>query len=459
MTPRQIQALTPALDAFLQHFLFCCAYTQTFDLLRVYCRGLLSDLPRKSVEPIALHAGVPVRTLQEFLRDHRWHFDQARDLLQCHVADLLPTLPADELGTVGLIDETATAKKGTHTPGVQRQWCGERGKKENCLVTVHLGVARGHYKTLLDADLFLPESWDQDRSRCRKAGIPDDLHYRPKWQLALQQLDRARGQGVAFDWLTFDEYYGSKPGFLAGLDERQLPYVGEVPKSFACLTRKPPAGQKGRRADHLVRHSPAFTHQRWRAFRLTRQTLGPQEWEAKAARVWLSSQAGVSAGQYWLVWARNRRTGEEKYFVSHAPARTSLRRLLRVGFARWNVEHAIRVSKSELGFRHYEGRSYVGLMRHLVLCLLMLTFAAGRAERLRGKKSGGDGGAGVPGAAGAEPGVAGGVAGDVGVGARVGGDRVPPGAEPVGAAVAQAEGVRPGPGPAAGTQKATKKSA
>src|SRR5262245_35823383 len=153
MTPKQIEGLGPAFADYLQPFLFCCGYTQTFDLLNVYCRGLLSDLPRKSCEPLALYAGVAVRTLQEFLRDHVWSFAQVRDLVQQQVACELTDLPGDDLGTLGIVDETGTVKKGTTTPGVQRQYCGEVGKQENCIVTVHLGVARSRYKTLVDADL------------------------------------------------------------------------------------------------------------------------------------------------------------------------------------------------------------------------------------------------------------------------------------------------------------------
>jgi SRSO17 transposase len=395
MTATQIAALGPAFADYLKQFLFCCGYTQTFDLLNIYCRGLLSDLPRKTCEPIALFSGVAVRTVQEFLKDHVWSFTQVRDLLQHHVADALPAQPDDGLGTVGIVDETGTKKKGRKTPGVQRQHCGELGKQENCIVTVHVGVARGRYKTLVDADLFLPESWSNDRERCGAAGIPKDVVYRPKWQIALGQIDRARAQGIVFDWLTFDEGYGDKPGFLEGLDTRQLRYVGEVPKSLACFAVRPRPGESSHRADNLVRHSPVFTHQRWRLVRLPRQTLADQSWQVKAAHVWLSWAGHGTARTYWLIWARNPQTGEEKYFVSNASKRTSLRRLLRVAFTRWNVEHSIRLSKSELGFRHFEGRNYVALMRHLILCCLTLTFVAGETARLREKKSGGDGGAGV----------------------------------------------------------------
>src|SRR5215468_11052457 len=124
MTEQQFRALEPALADFLEQFLFCCAYTQTFAHLGTYVRGLLSDLPRKSVEPIALAAGTPVRTLQEFLRDHAWDAPAARDALQRGVADLLPTLPDDGSGVVGLVDETSAVKQGDKTPGVQRQYLG-----------------------------------------------------------------------------------------------------------------------------------------------------------------------------------------------------------------------------------------------------------------------------------------------------------------------------------------------
>jgi len=411
MTAAQIEALGPALASFLQKFLFCCAYTQTFQLLTVYCRGLLSDLKRKTCEPLANFAGVAVRTLQEFLKDHVWAYADVRLNLQRDVVATLPQLPHDDLGLIGIIYETASRKQGTKSPGVQRQWCGELGKKENCIVTVHLAVVQARYKTIIDAELFLPQSWENDRERCRQADIPNDVHYRPKWRIALEEIDRARGNGLRLDWLTFDEGYGAVPEFLHELDQRHLTFIGEVPKSFACFTRPPRGRRGGHRADNLARYSPVFYRQPWQRFRLKRQTLGDQEWEVKAARVWVSWKGRPMERQYWLIWARNVRTGEEKYFVSNAPVRTALRKLLRVAFSRWNVEHCLRVSKGEIGLRHFEGRSYVALMRHLILCCVTLTFVAGQTERLRGEKSRGHAGAGVRGLEPGECEVVGGLAG------------------------------------------------
>jgi hypothetical protein len=210
MTDEQIAALGPAFAAELRRYRDCFRQDRTARHFDTYCRGLLSDLPRKSVEPIALAAGTAARTLQEFLVTAAWDHAGARDRLQTRLADAVAGLPPDPLGTVGVIDETSAAKKGDKTPGVQRQYLGCVGKIDNGIVTVHVGVATGRFQALLDAELYLPQSWAADRPRCRAAGIPDDVRYRSKWRIALDQLIRLRGNGVTFDWVVFDEGYGSK---------------------------------------------------------------------------------------------------------------------------------------------------------------------------------------------------------------------------------------------------------
>ena len=291
MTGQQLADLGPALAGYLEQFLGCCPYAPTAAHLHTYVHGLLSDLERKTAEPIALKAGTPVRTLQEFLRDHVWDQADALARLVTHVAGRLREIDDPcGLGTVGIIDETSAAKQGTKTPGVQRQYLGCLGKVANGIVTVHLGVAKGRYKTLIGADLFLPLSWSEDRPRCQEADIPDDLSHRPKWEIALAQLDRAAVGGVALDWLTFDEEYGKCPGFLRGLDERGLRFVGEAPRTLSCLPAtaagQPLASTKGRQAEEVVRSARVFRDQRWRVVRLARQTREDQIWRMKAARVW-----------------------------------------------------------------------------------------------------------------------------------------------------------------------------
>ena len=153
MDVAQMQRLEPKLAQYLDLFRDCFARKDTRAHLGVYIRGQLSDLPEKSVEPIALDADVAPRTLQEFLAQHRWAEDRLRDRLHQLVV-------TEHLGPhcVGVIDETSDPKKGDKTPGVQKQWCGRLGKTENCIVTVHLGFAREDFHCLLDGELYLPKS-------------------------------------------------------------------------------------------------------------------------------------------------------------------------------------------------------------------------------------------------------------------------------------------------------------
>jgi SRSO17 transposase len=417
MTTEQVAALGPAFTEYLRDFRRCFVTNNTFGHLGTYCRGLLSDLPRKSVEPIALAAGCAVRTLQEFLTHHAWDHERMRDELQRRVArDHLPApgdKPAGGVGVVGWVDETAVPKKGDKTPGVQRQYCGARGKVDNCVVTVHLACRCGDFMTPLDSDLFLPdETWDNDRRRRAAAHVPDEVIYTSKWLLALGQVKRAMANGVRFDWLTFDEGYGSKPEFLSGLEGLGLLYVCEVPKSLPCFPGRPKYRSLQRpfaaqRVDTAGRYARPFKGKPWKRVKLARKTLAGQVWEVRAAQVYLSRDGGPTERTYWLIVARSVRTGEVKYFVSNAPPKTALLTLMKVAFTRAGVEHVLRLAKSEVGFGHFEGRSYRGLMRHMTLCQLVLLFAAEQTGRLRGEKSRGDDRADGPGAQHAVPSVAG----------------------------------------------------
>jgi SRSO17 transposase len=384
MTEQEIAGLGPAFATYLGRYRRCFLQKRTATHFDNYCRGLLSDLPRKTVEPIALEAGTAVRTLQEFLTTARWDHQHMRDLLQRQLADALAEVPANTLGTVGVLDETSCRKWGDETPGVQRQYLGCVGKVDNGIVTVHVGVAKGRFQALLDADLYLPKAWDADRERCRAAGIPDDLRYRPKWRIALEQLMRLHGNGIRFDWLVFDEGYGAAVPLLRVLNAVGQRFVAEVPVNFAVADV---AGGPTQRADRRLRAADAKKGKR---YRLTHRTVQDSLWRARTAKVW------VAGREYLLIVAINEATAEVKYFLSNAVS-TAVARLLAVAFCRWNVEHSFRLAKQEAGLMHYEGRDYVGLMRHLMLALVVLGFVATQTERLRGEKSACECGASMPG--------------------------------------------------------------
>jgi len=409
MEAQSLRPLLPELDRFVGRFDDCFVDRRSREHLPVYVRGQLSDLDRKSVEPIALKAGLAPRTLQEFLSLLSWDEAKMRDRLQHIVA-------AEHAGpnSIGLIDETSFVKKGTKTPGVQRQWCGHIGKVENCVVTVHLGYARDSFQCLLDGELFLPENWDEDRPRCRDAGIPEDVVYRPKWQIALGQYDRAIANGVRFDWLTFDEGYGDKPEFLAGLSARGQKWVAEVPKDTCgwlneprVTTRPRRRGGRGRRPtkprvvkgstparrlDLLLTRHPQLRDQPWTLYRFDEREQGPSVWEAKHVTFWPTACEGVVGEPLHALVARHvLREGELKFFLSNAPAEDSAQTLLWVGLTRHRVERCFQDQKSELGLDHYEGRTYRGLIRHLMLTCVSYLFLMRATERRRGEKPGMDG--------------------------------------------------------------------
>ena len=408
MDADQIRRLKLELTRYLKRFDVCFMRRDTRTHFPVYIQGQLSELPGKSCEPMALASGMAPRTLQAFLAHYCWDEDRMRNRLQQIVG-------REHAGpnSIGVIDETSDVKKGDKTPGVQRQWCGAVGKKENCMVTVHLGYARGGFHCLVDGDLFLPESWSQDRPRCRAAGIADEVVYRPKWQIALALYDRAAENAMHFDWLTFDEGYGSKPLFLQGLEERGQRFVAEVPVTFSCWTAAPLVtdrpyrrGGRGRprkmprlRSDarppsgvkDLLEHSPTLRDQPWVGYHVKDGQKGPIVWEAKHTRIVMKNAEGLPGVALHLIVARNALdTNEVKYFVSNAPPQTQVSTLLLVAFSRWRVERCFQDQKQEIGLDQWEGRQYLGLKRHLILSCVSYLFLAQTRQRLRGGKPGTD---------------------------------------------------------------------
>jgi len=399
MNIEQIVSLKEGLVEFLRPFKTSFAHRQGMENLEAYSIGLLTDVKRKSIEPIALAAGRDERTLQWFLAQGAWDHDQARAQLHYRMA-----ARRDKV-RIGVMDASGHLKKGDKTPGVQSQWCGETGKKDNCVVGQHLLYTNSDpdnpFSCMLASDLFLPESWDQDRERCRGAKIPDTLVHRTKGRIGIDQLEGALGHGVRFDWVTFDEDYGTHAQFWFELDRLGLRAIGEVRANFfawatppACISGR--AEHASKRVDNLVRYSPVFTQQPWVRYRIKTTTTAVVEWEVKAAQVQVVQEAGrnrndgrsiPSQRRYWLIVARNVRTQEIKYFLSNA-LDASLEEMLRAAWTRWHVEVWFERAKQEVGLGAFEMRNYPGLMRHWLICSIVMLFLTEQTNRLRGEKSG-----------------------------------------------------------------------
>ena len=403
MDADQIRSLQPAMAAFAADFRDCFKREATFQHFQRYLLGLQTDLSRKSIEPIALAAGTPVRTLQEFLQFFKWDHARVQAQLQRRVMDRHAPAPESGRGeqAIGVLDPSAHAKRGPKTPGVQRQWCGEAGKKDNCVIGQHLLYTDNDplnpFNCVLASDLYLPDSWANDWGRRREAGIPDKLEYRPKWQIGIDLLREAIGNGVRLAWLTFDEEMGSVPAFWYALDELGQRGVGEVRRNFRAWAKKPACRSlrgehASRRVDNLVRHSPAFGDQAWRMMTIKHTTRGAVTWQIKSARVYLvvRDEQGRSVPtdrKYWLIAAHQPDTGEMKYFVSNADGKASLQQMLQAAFARWQIEKWFERAKQEAGFGAFEVRTYQSLIRHWLCSRLAMLFLAEQTHRLRGEKS------------------------------------------------------------------------
>jgi SRSO17 transposase len=343
MTYEQLASFEPALAEFLEKVRHCFKRDKTFTYMQKYILGLMADLKRKSIEPIALASGVAVRTLQEFLSFLSWDHVLVDKILTRQVTER-----QHGKRSIGVLDGSAHTKQGKETPGVQRQWCGETGKRDNCVIGQHLlytdNDAENPFTCVVASDLYLPESWQQDRDRCRRAGIPDEIIYRAKWKIAIEQIERVMAEGLRFDYVTFDEEYGKVPEFIFGLDRLGQNSIGEVPANFRVWA-KPPAYKSHRaehashRADAILRHSPVFYGQKWRTMEIKDTTRGISVWNIKSAQVYLVRHIDGKAycpvpthRRYWLIVANNPETGEIKYFISNAPVKESLKTLLEAHF-------------------------------------------------------------------------------------------------------------------------------
>ncbi|MEN6424047.1 MAG: transposase [Phycisphaerales bacterium] len=281
------------------------------------------------------------------------------------------------------------------------------------MVSVHLGYATPEFYSLIDGGLYLPEeTWHNDRHRCREAGIPDDVVYRSKWQMALGQYRRAVANGVRFSWLIFDEGYGGEGPFLRESDGLGQNYVAEIPVRFPVWTRRPTVlyrtaardRKQGRprrlsrvkvknnpkvEVHNVLAHSPRMHEIAWQKYYVKDRSKGPIVWQAKRLQVYLQDEQGLPTRPYHLLVARNALDPEEiKYFPSNAPESTPIETLLRVAFTRWVIERAFEDSRTELGLDHFEVRKFVSIQRHLILHCLSHLFLTEFCLTYRGKNPG-----------------------------------------------------------------------
>jgi SRSO17 transposase len=401
MTPDELRASADNLVTLHQRLAPLFGYRQAQDHAEVYLRGLLLAEGRKSVEPIALTIGDgQVHALQKFLTLSPWDYQAVqRDLQAVFAEDLVPSTAQWSLGTVGVIDESAFAKKGSASVGVQRQWCGRLGKKENCQVGVFLVGVTPAGSALLDHQLYLPRTWTGDRKRRRQTRVPKGLRFQSKAQIAHTLWQRARAVGhVTFDWLTFDEFYGRDTALLSRLEAAGQRYVAEVPvntsvwpsdpwqpdRPYAGVGVRPRQAQRsaGRSVEAVAATLPADA---WHTLQVREGARGPLVFEFACVRVW-ARRNKKPGPPLWLLVRRSLDAQEVKYYLCQADEQTSLETLALVSSCRFRVEEWFEESKSYLGMAHYEGRSWTTWHHHMTMVALAHLLVTQTRLRLKKKR-------------------------------------------------------------------------
>lgn len=354
-----------------------------------YIKGLLVATERKNVEAMALRVcgdrpgRKEVLAMQRFLSSAHWdHRAVQREIQAMFAETLVPSISQWSIGTVGVIDESGFAKRGTESVGVKRQWCGRLGKKENCQVGVYwIGVTPGGC-AMLEHQLYLPKEWAADTEKRHKTHVPEDVAFQTKPEIATALRRRIQnGDQVRFDWVIGDELYGRNHEFLDEMDADQQRYVMEVPVNTVVWTVDPqtqmrPWKGKDRPAKNPLRDSvrsvrdlvSEFVPETWTLLKLREGTKGPLVFEFAAVRVW-SMRHNRPGPAVWLL-VRRSLDGEVKYYLSNGDEQTPLETMAHITGVRWRVEEYFEDSKGELGMADYEARGWPSWHHHMSLVAL-----------------------------------------------------------------------------------------
>lgn len=329
-----------------------------------YVRGLLAPVERKNSWTLAERAGeANPDGMQRLLAAADWDADAVRDDVRDYVVEHL----GDRSGVL-VVDETGFLKKGAKSAGVARQYSGTAGRIENSQIGVFLAYATAVGRTLIDRELYLPKSWTEDRDRCAEAGIPDEVEFATKPELAMRMLDRAIDGGVPAGWVTGDEVYGQHYRLRARLEQRGMGYVLAVPVNQRVIAMLDGAIVE-RRADQLI---PTIAAQAWKKISAGAGAKGPRLYHW--ARVAIRPLEHTGMG-YWLLARRSLTDPSDlAYYLCHGPARTPLRELVRVAGARWAIEESFQTAKGEVGLDQYQVRRYDAWYRHITLAMLAHAF-------------------------------------------------------------------------------------
>ena len=373
--------------------------------LRAYLTGLLLPGERKSVEPMAAkidprNVSARHQSMHHLVASAPWDW---RPLLAVARDYALEQIERHAPVATWVVDDTGMPKKGAHSVGVAQQYCGRLGKQDNCQVAVTLSMANTIMSVPCAYRLYLPEVWTQDRKRCREAGIPEEVSFATKWEIALAEIDKLLAEDLPPAPVTGDGGYGMVTAFRDGLTHRGLSYALAIPKETSLW---PPGSQpfapkrwsgRGRpalRVRRTARHHPLsagelakrIPQQNWKTVRWREGTRGTMRSRFAAVRVrpaHRDENLHRPRPEEWLLvdWPSQEHE-PRKYWLSTVPENVSLQNLVQLVEIRWRIDRDYQEMKSELGLGHYEGRSWLGFHHHGALCIAAYAFLAAERARL-----------------------------------------------------------------------------
>jgi SRSO17 transposase len=391
------------LHSYLEDLTGCLGHADRDQPMRDYVVGLLMPGERKSMEPMAARLSPKAvsakhQSLHHFISESPW---DANRLLNSVREAVLPAFK--RLGGVQawVIDDTGFPKKGSESVGVARQYCGVLGKQDNCQVAVSISLANVHASLPAAWRLYLPEAWTKDLERRKKAGVPETVVFRKKWEIALDEIDRLQTLGVPSAPILADAGYGVATEFREALAQRARTYAVGIPGEVTVWTAdrlplppKPWSG-RGRRPTALMipPGGPAavsviaqeLPSTAWRTITWRQGSAKPMSSRFAALRVQIAHRQTGSdlRPEEWLVieWPKSE-TAPTKYHLSNLPASATLKELVATIHLRWRIERDYQELKDEIGIDHFEGRSWRGFHHHAALCIAAYGFIAAERARL-----------------------------------------------------------------------------
>ena len=375
---------TDRFEAYLEELTSVIGHADRADPLRHYCLGLLSTEGRKSVEPMAAvtapaSVSVQYQKMLHFVANSPW--SDAPVLAKVR-EKVVPQIERHGPIKVWIIDDTSFPKQGTHSVGVAHQYCGELGKQANCQVAVTLSIANHHASLPIAYRLYLPKEWGEDAQRRKKARVPEEIEFKTKPQIALEQIRAACAAGVPRGVVLKDSSYGSNSALRTGVSELGLCYVAGITATIK-VQRVLRGGQLGKRmsvkqlALRLPKH--AWRTITWRQG--TNEVLRSRFARVQVRTAPIRGAAERPEETLLIEWPEGE-AKPTKYWLSTVDKNISFRGLVDLAKMRWRVERDYQELKQEVGLGHYEGRSWPGFHHHGTLCIAIYGFLISERETI-----------------------------------------------------------------------------